>query len=121
MVDLFVRIHTGAGMDGIGIDADARRTMREILLLQQLNDRMPRYLPPSVPVAHKTGSLSGPWAIRNDAGLIDLGDRGTVSFAAFTRTRVPSDAGPRQINEFLTSIDEEIGTLARAVYDHYVA
>ncbi len=121
MVDLFVRIHTGAGMDRIGIDADARRTMREILLLQQLNDRMPRYLPPSVPVAHKTGSLSGPWAIRNDAGLIDLGDRGTVSFAAFTRTRVPSDAGPRQINEFLTSIDEEIGTLARAVYDHYVA
>jgi beta-lactamase class A len=119
MADLFVRIHTGEGLVDLGIDGNARRTMREILLLQQLNDRMPRFLPPGVPVAHKTGSLSGPWAVRNDAGLIDLGNRGTVSFAAFTRTRMPVDADPRQTNQFLTSIDEEIALLARTVYDHY--
>ena len=120
IADLFVRIHTGDGLNEIGIDANARRTMREILLLQQLNDRMPRFLPPGVPVAHKTGSLSGPWAVRNDAGLIDLGDRGTVAFAALTRTRMPADADPRQTNQFLTSIDEETALLARAVYDHYM-
>lgn len=119
MADLFVRIHTGDGLDELGIDAGARTTMREILLLQQLNDRMPRFLPPGVPVAHKTGSLSGPWAVRNDAGLIDLGNRGTVSFAALTRTRLPVDADPRQTSQFLTSIDEEIALLARTVYDHY--
>jgi beta-lactamase class A len=119
MADLFVRIHTGEGLDDLGIGGEARRTMREILLLQQLNDRMPRFLPPGVPVAHKTGSLSGPWAVRNDAGLVDLGDQGTVSFAAFTRTRMPADADPRESNQFLTRIDEEIALLARTVYDHY--
>ena len=120
MADLFTRLHTGVGLDEIGIDAAARRSMREILLLQQLNDRMPRFLPPGVPVAHKTGSLSGPWAVRNDAGLIDLGDRGTLSIAIFTRTCMPAEMDPRQAGRFLTSIDEEIGILTRAAFDHYV-
>jgi beta-lactamase class A len=121
MADLFARIHTGAGMEAIGIDEGARRTMREILLLQQLNDRIPRFLPPGVPVAHKTGSLGGPWAVRNDAGLLDLGERGTLAIAVFTRTRMPADADPQQVNQLLTRIDEEIATLARAAYDHYMA
>ena len=119
MADLFARIHTGEGMDAIGVDDAARATMREILLLQQLNDRMPRYLPPGVPVAHKTGSLGGPWAVRNDAGLLDLGERGTVALACFTRTRMPADGSPQQHARLLTSIDEEIAALTRAVYDHY--
>jgi beta-lactamase class A len=121
MADLFARIHTGDGMEAIGIDAGARRTMREILLLQQLNERMPRFLPPGVPVAHKTGSLSGPWAVRNDAGLIDLGDHGTVAMAVFTRTRMPAGADPETSNRFLTGIDEQIATLMRVVYEHYAA
>jgi beta-lactamase class A len=121
MADLLARIHTGEGLDAIGIGAEARETMREILLLQQLNERMPRFLPPGTPVAHKTGSLSGPWAVRNDAGLLDLGERGTVAFAVFTRTRMPADASPQESARFLTSIDEEIGELTRAVYDHYTA
>ena len=121
MADLFARIHTGEGMDAVGVDAPARATMREILLLQQLNERLPRFLPPGVPVAHKTGSLSGPWAVRNDAGLIGLGDHGTVAIAVFTRTRMPADAPPEESSRLLTSIDDEIGTLARAVYDHYTA
>jgi beta-lactamase class A len=119
MADLFARIHTGAGMEAVRVDAAARATMREILLLQQLNERLPRFLPPGVPVAHKTGSLSGPWAVRNDAGLIDLGERGTVAIAVFTRTRMPDGAAPEESNRLLTGIDEEIGALARAVYDHY--
>ena len=121
MADLFARIHTGEGMEAIGIDAAARATMREILLLQQLNERMPRYLPPGTPVEHKTGSLSGPWAVRNDAGLLDLRERGTVALAFFTRTRMPADASPQETSRLLTSIDEEIGALTRAVYDHYMA
>jgi beta-lactamase class A len=119
MADLFARIHTGEGMDAIGVDAAARSTMQEILLLQQLNERLPRYLPPGVPVAHKTGSLSGPWAVRNDAGLLDLGDRGTVAVAVFTRTRMSPDATPEESNRLLTAVDEEIGAIARAVYDYY--
>jgi beta-lactamase class A len=121
MADLFTRIHTGEGMDAIGVDAAARATMREILLLQQLNERLPRFLPPGVPVAHKTGSLGGPWAVRNDAGLIDLGEHGTVAIAVFTRSRMPQDATPEESSHLLTAIDEQIGALARAVYDHYIA
>jgi len=121
MADLFARIHTGEGMDSIGVDATARAAMREILLLQQLNDRLPRFLPPGVPVAHKTGSLGGPWAVRNDAGLLDLGERGTVAVAVFTRTRMPEGASPQESNRLLTAIDEQIASLARAVYDHYTA
>ena len=121
MVDLLRRIHTGAGMDKLGIDADARQAMRAIMLQQQLNDRMPRFLPPGVPVAHKTGTLSGPWAVRNDAGLLDLGARGTVALAFFTRTRVPQDQDPADTARLLARIDEEIAELTRAVYDHYTA
>jgi len=119
MADLFARIHTGDGMDAIGVDAAARAEMRRILLLQQLNDRLPRFLPPTVPVAHKTGSLGGPWAVRNDAGLLDLGDRGTVAMAVFTRTRMPAGASPEESNHLLTTIDEQIARMALAVYDHY--
>jgi beta-lactamase class A len=119
MVDLVSRIHTGQGLDVIGVGAEARGTMRRILLEQQLNDRMPRFLPPGVPVAHKTGSLSGPRAVRNDAGLLDLGESGTVALAFFTCTRVPQDMDPADASRFLTSIDEEIAVLTRAVYDHY--
>lgn len=119
MTDLFARLHTGAGMDAIGVDAAARAAMVEILLLQQLNERLPRFLPPGTRVAHKTGSLSGPWAIRNDAGLIDLGAGGTAAIAVLTRTRVPEGRTPRELGRFLTAIDEQIGELALAVYEHY--
>ncbi len=119
MVDLLSRLHTGEGMEAIGINASRRRTIREILLLQQLNERMPAFLPRRVPVAHKTGSLPGPWAIRNDAGLMDLGDKGTVAMAAFTRTRVAEGTSPQETTLLLHRIDEEIAALTRAVYDHY--
>jgi beta-lactamase class A len=121
MLDLLCRIHTGDGMAALGIDTGARQTMREILLLQQLNDRIPRHLPATVPVAHKTGSLSGPWLVRNDAGLIDLGQRGTAGVAVFTRTRLPDGTDPAARARLGVAIDEEIGMLARAVYDHYSA
>lgn len=120
MADLFARIHTGEGMAAVGIDDAARTTMREILLLQQLNDRMPRFLPGTVPIAHKTGSLGGPWAVRNDAGLLDLGEQGTVAIAVFTRTRMPADASPEESNRLLTAIDEQIAGLTKAVYEHYL-
>lgn len=121
MAELFLRIHTGEGMDAIGIDTEGRAAMRDILLLQQLNERLPRFIPGVTPIAHKTGSLSGPWAVRNDAGLIDMGDRGTAAIAVFTRTRVPEDADATSLARLLTRIDEEIGEIARAVYQHYTA
>jgi beta-lactamase class A len=119
MADLLVRIHTVDGLEPLGINAEARHMMRRILLLQQLNDRLPRFLPAGVPVAHKTGSLSGPWAVRNDAGLLDLSTGGVVAVACFTRTRVPSGMDPADLARLMTDIDLEIAAIGRAVYDHH--
>lgn len=49
------------------LDREACDQMLEILLKQQLNDRLPRFLPDGTPVAHKTGTFSG---VRNDSGII---------------------------------------------------
>ncbi len=49
------------------LDRAACDAMLEILLKQQLNDRLPRFLPAGTPIAHKTGTFSG---VRNDSGII---------------------------------------------------
>ncbi len=41
------------------VSADASRTMLELLLDQQVNDRLPARLPEGTGLAHKTGDLSG--------------------------------------------------------------
>lgn len=117
--ELLARIHTGEGLEAIGVGAAARAEQRRILLLQQLNDRLPAFLPQGVPVAHKTGTLPGPWAVRNDAGLLDVGDGGVVAVAVFTRTAVPAALNDEARARLLRSIDEEIAALGRAVYQHY--
>lgn len=56
------------------LTAEGTRTALEILGRQQLRDRLPRYLPDDVQVAHKTGELSG---VRHDAGVLYLGADGS--------------------------------------------
>ena len=60
--------------------AAACADMMEILLSQQLRDRVPRFLPAGM-VANKTGSFR---RIRNDAGIMLRGDGDAISFALFT-------------------------------------
>lgn len=45
----------------------ASEEMIEILIGQQLNDRIPKYLPEETVVAHKTGELG---AVKHDAGIV---------------------------------------------------
>ncbi|MBI2018734.1 serine hydrolase [Candidatus Daviesbacteria bacterium] len=49
------------------IDTEYSQKMLELLLAQQRNDRIPKYLPEGTLVAHKTGELPN---IRNDAGIV---------------------------------------------------
>ena len=50
------------------VSSAASQEMLRLLLMQQVNDRLPRDLPPGTPVAHKTGDLIGLcWA---DAGIV---------------------------------------------------
>jgi beta-lactamase class A len=48
---------------GPGVSAE----MRQLLLRQRINDRLPALLPPDARVAHKTGELPG---VRNDVGIV---------------------------------------------------
>jgi beta-lactamase class A len=41
------------------VSPEASREMLELLLAQTVNDRLPARLPEGMPVAHKTGDLSG--------------------------------------------------------------
>ena len=49
------------------VDAEASRTMIEILKRQQFNDGIPADLPAGTPVAHKTGSIT---KIHHDAAIV---------------------------------------------------
>lgn len=49
------------------VDAEASREMLDLLARQEINDRLPAYLPDGTVVAHKTGNLDG---LMHDAGII---------------------------------------------------
>lgn len=53
--------------EGKVVDPDASRQMVEILKRQHINDGIPSGLDPTIPVAHKTGTLK---AIHHDAAII---------------------------------------------------
>jgi len=52
---------------GRAVSPKASRAMRTMLLRQELNAGLPRYLPRGTPVAHKTGSLAH---VSHDAGIV---------------------------------------------------
>ncbi len=91
--------------------------MLAILLKQQLNDRLPRYLPPGTPCAHKTGTLPG---IRNDSGIIYAGDNSHVAVTVFSRwddEAVSHD--PIASKEQPIAIDAAFGRIGRLLYDTF--
>lgn len=89
----------------------------DILLRQQLNQRLPRYLPPSVPVGHKTGTF---YTSRNDVGVIylPLGERIVIAtFSVLKRERTEAD--PLQSVPYIDSVDGAMGRIARSAYDAF--
>ncbi|MCC7208198.1 MAG: serine hydrolase [Anaerolineae bacterium] len=70
MTRLVEMIFKGDVLDRAACDA-----MLDILLKQQLNDRIPRFLPAGTRVAHKTGTFSG---VRNDSGVIYASERSHI-------------------------------------------
>jgi beta-lactamase class A len=75
MAALFLRLLRG---DLVSPRTDALAL--EILRAQKLHDKLPAWLPPGVPTAHKTGEMPG---IQNDAGILFL-PSGPVIAAVFT-------------------------------------
>lgn len=92
-------------------------SMLKILLKQQLNDRLPRFLPPGTPVAHKTGTLSG---FRNDSGIIYVNDESHVAVTVFSRwDDQATNNDPQATRQRMFTIDTAFGQIGRLVFDHF--
>ena len=112
LTELLARIWRGEIISRTACDA-----MLEILLKQQLNDRLPRYLPPGTPCAHKTGTLPG---IRNDSGIIYASENAHVAVTVFSRwdDEAVSD-DPIARSEQPIAIDAAFGRIGRLLYDAF--
>ncbi len=112
LTELLARIWRGEVVNRAACDA-----MLDILLKQQLNDRLPRYLPPGTPCAHKTGTLPG---IRNDSGIIYAGENAHVAVTVFSRwdDEAVSD-DPIASREQPIAVDAAFGRIGRLLYDTY--
>lgn len=112
MTRLCAMIYRGEVVDRAACDG-----MLHIMLQQQLNQRLPRFLPYGVPFAHKTGTLSG---IRNDAGILYASEQDHIAITAFSRWDAEA-VGDDKVAEWARTdaIDSAFGHIGRAVYDYY--
>lgn len=93
------------GRGAVGSPATSRE-MVEILLRQEFNTMIPAGLPPGVPVAHKTGSITG---IRHDAALVFPPDADPFVLVILTR----GFPGEEEADAFGALV-------ARRVYEHHL-
>lgn len=77
--------------------------MLGILKRQTLNDKLPKYLPPETPIAHKTGEID---YLTHDAGVIYT-DKGDYIIAVMSESDFPSGA------------EERIAEVSKNVYDYF--
>jgi len=83
------------------ISPEASLEMKNLLLAQAIDDRIPKYLPSDVLVAHKTGELD---FVRHDAGII-FGKKSDYIFVFLSETPAPGDTV------------ENIAKLSKTIYD----
>ena len=83
------------------VSPSASGEMKDLLLAQTVNDRIPKYLPSNVKVAHKTGELD---FIRHDAGIV-YGQKSHYIFVFLSETPIPEVAS------------ENIASLSRQIYN----
>lgn len=77
--------------------------MIKILLAQKFNDKIPRFLPKEVKVAHKTGSITG---VEHDSGIVFLPDGRKYVLVILTKELKNSEIGK-----------ETIGKISKLIYN----
>lgn len=70
------------------ISQNASQQMKELLLGQTVNDRIPKYLPADIKIAHKTGELD---FVRHNAGIV-FGKKSDYIFVFLSETPAPQIA-----------------------------
>ncbi len=97
--------------------AELRAVAFEILHKQQFNVRISRFLPLGTKVAHKTGTIGG---IRNDCGIISLGEANHVILTLFTEwDEAPIWNQPVAHHQRVFEVETAMGNIGRAVYDEF--
>ncbi len=76
------------------VDRKYSEQMMEILKKQSLDDRIPKYLPDNIKVAHKTGELFG---LKHDAGIV-FGEKDDYIIVVLSETKNPTNASERIAN-----------------------
>jgi beta-lactamase class A len=89
---------------GTALSPEASAEMKEILLAQEVNDKIPAGLPPGTPVAHKTGEIT---AVSHDAAVIYPPGRKPYVLVVMTRGLRDS-----------TQSTALIADISRMVYSH---
>jgi beta-lactamase class A len=102
-------------------DKAATEEMLRILSRQQFTQRLPRWLPAGTRVSHKTGSLSQPQWVINDAGIIDLPGGEHVVVSVFARGRDRASLSPAELKMATASAEGKIAEVAKVVWDYYTA
>lgn len=87
------------------IREDVSEEMMDLLLDQTWNDRIPKYLPENIEVAHKTGELSG---VKHDGGIV-FTDNGDYIIVIMSDTRSESKAA------------EVEAKISEAVYEYFIS
>lgn len=85
------------------VSKEASSEMLEILKRQQLNDRIPKYLPENTVVAHKTGELFGN---KHDAGIV-FSDGGDYILVLMSETKSEAKAAQVEAN------------ISKTVFEHF--
>lgn len=80
--------------NGQAVSQGASQEMKKLLLSQTKNDRIPKYLPKNIKVAHKTGELD---TVRHDAGIV-YGKRSDYIFVFLSDTDDTIDASEKIAN-----------------------
>jgi len=94
--DLLERIYRGSA-----VSQQASGEMKTLLFAQQINDRIPKYLPEDIKVGHKTGELD---SLRHDVGII-LGKKSDYIFVFLSNTTSTENTS------------EQIALLSKEVFD----
>ncbi|HEY3155620.1 MAG TPA: serine hydrolase [Candidatus Eisenbacteria bacterium] len=115
MSQLFERIVSGLAGDPV-----ATSDMLGILSKQQFNQRLPRLLPVGIRVAHKTGTVTNPLWVVNDAGIIFLPNGEHVVVTAFSHgTDMNQDEV--QLKKAFNDAEDTIAEIGKVVFDYYTA
>lgn len=85
------------------VNSTASQKMINILKLQEINDRIPKYLPENIEVAHKTGDIGGN---SNDAGIV-YSKNAKYVIVLLSQTNDSGDAG------------ETMAKISQAVYGYF--